>query len=112
MIHNSDGTIVTEANPAKAGEAIQIYCSGLGTVTPTVTTGAAASGTTLSNTDNAVGVYIDGVNAKVLFAGLAPGFGGLYQINVTIPAGLTSGDHTLEIATDYSDNYQATIPIK
>ena len=112
MIHNSDGTIVTEANPAKAGEAIQIYCSGLGTVTPTVTTGAAASSTTLSNTDNAVGVYIDGVNAKVLFAGLAPGFGGLYQINVTIPTGLTSGDHTLEIATNYSDNYQATIPIK
>jgi uncharacterized protein (TIGR03437 family) len=112
MIHNSDGSIVTEANPAQAGEAIQIYCSGLGTVTPTVTTGAAASTTTLSNTDNAVGVYIDGVSANVLFSGLAPGFGGLYQINVTIPAGLTSGDHGLEIATSYSDNYQATIPIK
>ena len=112
MIHNSDGSIVTEANPAKAGEAIQIYCSGLGPVTPAVTTGAAASGTTLSNTNNTVGVYIDGVNATVLFAGLAPGFGGLYQVNVTIPSGLTSGDHTLEIATNTSDNYQATIPIK
>jgi uncharacterized protein (TIGR03437 family) len=112
MIHNSTGAIVTEANPATAGEAIQIYCSGLGTVTPPVTTGAAASTTTLSNTDSAVAVYIDGVSAQALFSGLAPGFGGLYQINVTIPTGLSTGDHTLEISTDYSDNIQATIPIK
>ncbi len=112
MIHNSTGQIVTESNPAVAGEALQIYCTGLGTVTPPSPTGAAASTTTLSYTDNAVGVYIDGVTAKVLFSGLAPGFGGLYQINITVPSGLSTGDHSLEIATNYSDNYQAAIPIK
>ncbi|MEO8658854.1 MAG: hypothetical protein ABI693_10300, partial [Bryobacteraceae bacterium] len=112
MIHNADGSVVTEANPVIAGEAIQIYCSGLGPVSPAVTTGAAAPTGTLSYTDNSVGVYIDGVSANVLFSGLAPGFAGLYQVNVTIPSGLSSGDHTLEITTSYSDSYQAIIPIK
>ncbi len=112
MIRNSDGSIVTETNPVIAGEAVQIYCSGLGSVTPAVITGAAAPVETLSHTDNAVGVYIDGVSADVLFSGLAPGFAGLYQVNVKIPNGLTSGDHTLEITTRYSDSYQAIIPVK
>ena len=112
MIHNSDGSIVTGANPVTAGEAVQIYCSGLGPVTPAVTAGAAAPTGTLSHTNNDIGVYIDGVSANVLFSGLAPGFAGLYQVNVKIPSGLTSGDHTLEITTRSSDSYQAIIPVK
>jgi uncharacterized protein (TIGR03437 family) len=28
---------------------------------------------------------VDGVNAPVGFAGLAPGYVGLYQVNVTVP---------------------------
>ena len=34
---------------------------------------------------------IGGVNAPVQFAGLAPGFVGLYQVNVEIPASVTPG---------------------
>jgi uncharacterized protein (TIGR03437 family) len=47
----------------------------------------------------------------VTFAGLAPGLGGLYQINVTIPAGVGNGSVSLEISDIDSDNVQATIPI-
>jgi uncharacterized protein (TIGR03437 family) len=37
---------------------------------------------------------------------------GLYQLNVTIPAGVTTGSNvTLEIVTTDADNIQATIPI-
>jgi uncharacterized protein (TIGR03437 family) len=40
---------------------------------------------------NAVTATIGGINAPVHFAGLAPGFVGLYQVNVQAPAGVTAG---------------------
>jgi uncharacterized protein (TIGR03437 family) len=112
MLHNQDSTPVTASNPAVAGEYVQIYCTGLGAVTPPVATGAAAPSNPVSIANNSVAVYIDGVAAPVVFAGLAPSFAGLYQINIRIPAGLASGNHTLEVTTFSSDNYQAIIPIR
>src|ERR1035441_7835515 len=64
----------TAANPASVGDALLIFCTGLGTVSPPVPAGAAASATTLSFTDNPVTVTVGGKDAQVLFAGLAPGW--------------------------------------
>ncbi len=111
-ILHQDYNLVSESSPAFAGETIQVYCTGLGTVTPAVPTGTGAPSTTLSTTDNTVTVSIDGAPLTVQFSGLAPTWAGLYQINVAIPSGLSSGDHTLEVSTDYSDNYQVIVPIK
>ena len=71
--------------PATAGDALVIYCSGLGAVSPPVADGAAAPLSTLSKTVNPVTVTIGGQSAQVLFAGLAPGFAGLYQVNAIVP---------------------------
>jgi uncharacterized protein (TIGR03437 family) len=90
----------TAANPASAGDALLIFCTGLGTVTPPVTAGAAASTTTLSNTDNPVTVIVGGDNAQVLFAGLAPGFVGLYQVNVIVPSGIDSASDVPVVLTE------------
>lgn len=38
-------------------------------------------------------VTINNIPAKVEFSGLAPGFVGLYQINVTVPNGLSAGEY-------------------
>jgi uncharacterized protein (TIGR03437 family) len=37
-------------------------------------------------------VTIGGVPARVTFSGLAPGFVGLYQVNVQVPPGAPAGD--------------------
>ena len=39
-----------------------------------------------------VTVSIGGQPAVVQFAGLAPGFVGLYQVNAAVPSGVTPGD--------------------
>ena len=92
---------------------MQVFLTGLGAVTPAVTAGTAGPTSPLSTVaDKNLFVFIDGVAAKVVFAGLAPTLGGLYQLNVTIPSGVTSGTSVdVEIQTVDADNIQATIPI-
>lgn len=80
----------TPSAAAGAGDVLAIYCTGLGAVSPPVLAGSAAPASTLSRTVNPVTVTIGGVPAAVSFAGLAPGFAGLYQVNVTVPAGVTA----------------------
>jgi len=110
-IEHADGSVVTTASPAKAGETVVIFLTGLGAVTPAVTAGTAAPASPLSTAD-IPDVYIDGIQATVLFAGLTPGSGGLYQLNVTIPAGVTTGgSDVIEVVTYDADNAEATIPI-
>jgi uncharacterized protein (TIGR03437 family) len=88
-------------------------------VTPAVTAGAAAPTNPLSQVPlNDIAVNIDNQPATVQYAGLAPGLAGLYQLNVTIPSGVSTGNVDVEIlagspTTDYfsADYYIATIPI-
>ncbi|MEO8367863.1 MAG: SMP-30/gluconolactonase/LRE family protein [Candidatus Solibacter sp.] len=73
----------------RQGTVAVAYVTGLGTVKPAVATGAAAPFDTLSYADAKVTATIDGIPADVAFAGLAPGFIGLGQVNIAIPAGAT-----------------------
>jgi uncharacterized protein (TIGR03437 family) len=81
----------TPSTPASAGDALVIYCAGLGAVTPPVPAGSAAPLLTLSNTVNPVTATIGGQPGQVFFAGLAPGYVGLYQVNVIVPTGIAAG---------------------
>jgi uncharacterized protein (TIGR03437 family) len=78
--------IADVANPVKAGDAIVIFCTGLGEVNPPVTTGSSAPASPLSFTVNTVTATVGGASAKVLFSGLSPGFVGLYQVNAIVPS--------------------------
>ncbi|SRR5579871_1331 len=86
VILHGNNSLVNAANPAKAGEQVVIYSTGLGPTTPAIATGAAA--TANATTVNPVTVTIGGQNATVVYSGLTAGFAGLYQVNVLVPAGL------------------------
>ncbi len=83
--------------PARRGiDYISIFATGLGPITNQPATGAPASTMVLSHTLNPVTVEIGGATAgKVSFAGLAPGFVGLYQVNALVPAEAPAGDAVL-----------------
>lgn len=78
--------------PASRGEFVAIFCTGLGQVTNRPATGAPALIDPLSVLLRTPSVTIGGVPAAVSFAGLAPGFVGLYQVNVQVPVTAPVGD--------------------
>ncbi len=81
-IVNQDGSINSSSTPARRGQAIVIYATGLGAVVP--------SGN-LRTTSRPVTVVLGGTALNPFFAGLTPGFVGLYQVNVTLPATMPPG---------------------
>ncbi len=96
-IVNVDDSTPVRTRPARAGAAVAIFGTGLGAVAPLGLTGAAAPASPPSQTALPVTVRVGGRNVVASFAGLAPGFSGLYQVNVTLPADLPSGRHLLSI---------------
>ena len=87
--------------PATPGDTLVLYATGLGLATPNgnpngtpLPTGQIPpiDGSVLYETPTMPVVTIGGQPATVLFSGLAPGFPGEYQIDVTVPGGIASGD--------------------
>ncbi len=97
--YNADGLAAVE-RPAQPGEYMEIYASGLGSVTYPPEAGEAALSFILSETTQDVAVLLDGVRLEPQFAGLAPTFSGLYQVNVELPQDLTAGRHELQLEVD------------
>src|SRR5262249_54482095 len=90
-ILKAEYSLVNHANPVTGGDTVLIFLPGMGTTNPTVADGTAGNVSTLYKSTSDVAVYVGGVAGTVAFNGLAPGFPGLYQINVVLPATLPKG---------------------
>lgn len=82
------GSEVSIDQPAEGGDVLVVYATGLGPVTQNVSSGRPALAAPLASTVEIPTVTVGREAAEVLFSGLAPGFVGLYQLNVRMPAGL------------------------
>jgi uncharacterized protein (TIGR03437 family) len=79
---NQDGTLNGTSTPLPRGGTLVIYSTGLGVVTPTGGLSATAAPVT---------VMLNGVELSSAYAGLTPGYSGLYQVNVAIPTTFPPG---------------------
>ncbi|MFN3323208.1 MAG: hypothetical protein ACK5AZ_06915 [Bryobacteraceae bacterium] len=90
-IHQGFDGFVTPERPAKPGEIVHFYMTGLGDVVPPVPTGHAAPSDPPARAVARPAVLVDGQPAELLFAGLAPGLVGVYQLDVRLPLSLPDG---------------------
>ena len=103
---NQDTKVNGTTNPAARGSVIVLYGTGQGQVSPLVPDGTAAPVSPLSNTvavptsdgktcatsQPSMCVAIGASFGDIKFSGLAPGYIGLWQINVKIPSDVTPGN--------------------
>ena len=97
ILHADNFQAVSTSAPARPGEFLLIFCTGLGPVDPPVPSGDIAPAEPLARTITTPLVNVGGLPATVSFSGLAPGFVGLYQVNLQVPQGIPSGAQEIEI---------------
>jgi len=78
--------------PAKPGEVIILWGTGLGPTDPAAPEGMEVPSNQTYNTATLPSVNISSLPATVYGAALAPGFAGLYQVAVKVPESLADGD--------------------
>jgi uncharacterized protein (TIGR03437 family) len=95
-VNSSDSSLVwpqglaaSGSHPAKAGDVLIIYATGLGMVDQQPIDGGIPSA--LAKTIATPTVLFGGVEGQVEFSGLAPQFVGVNQLNVQVPASVTAG---------------------
>jgi uncharacterized protein (TIGR03437 family) len=93
----ADGTLNASQTPARPGQYVTAYLTGQGLVDPPVTTGDVAPASPLSMPVALVQIKIAGTLATIQFAGMAPGFVGLMQMNVLIPD-VPSGEQSFDVS--------------
>ena len=89
---NQDGSENAESNPESRGRIVVLYATGQGLVAPEIASGELGPGTEpFPRPLEPVNVTIGGAPGVLHFAGLAPDFVGLLQINVQIDNSVPPG---------------------
>jgi uncharacterized protein (TIGR03437 family) len=96
VVH-SNGALVSAAAPGETGEWITVYLTGLGRLNGEIAAGQAAPSSPPLTANGPVEVRLGSRTILPSFAGLTPGFAGLYQVNLQIPGDLASGTHELRV---------------
>lgn len=111
IVQNSDTSLNSPGNPAKTGSIVTAYLTGSGPVSPAVADGAAAPKSHPAMIVSSVSATIGSASAEVQFAGLAPGFVGLVQLNIVVPSSLTAGAYplTVTIAGEASNSAKISV---
>lgn len=109
-ILHGDYSLVNGASPAKKGEIVSMYLTGLGPLTNPVADGFGATAVNVAKTQ--LQVLVNGLTATVSYAGLSV-LPGLYQINFQVPATLAfSGQIPVAILTPEAFHDQVTIAVQ
>jgi uncharacterized protein (TIGR03437 family) len=93
LVPNSSTFTGYPSHPAKSGDIIQVYGIGFGDTTPSIAPGTIA-GVANALVNPLTVLFGTAPGPTPLYQGLAPGFVGLYQFNLTVPT-LADGDYPM-----------------
>jgi uncharacterized protein (TIGR03437 family) len=116
VVNANTGQLVDAQSGVDRGQALVIYASGLGAVNGSVASGVPSSSTELEPTRQPVEAIVSvggqSVALPVLFAGSAPGFIGVNQVNLLVPSNAPTGVGTLILRTAGTESNSVLIAIQ
>jgi|GEM_PF-1659996 len=112
IAQHADYSLVTEDSPARPGEYLMFYLTGLGATDTPVATGAPSPLSPLAHPLAQLTLTLNGAPVPTAFVGLTPTLVGLYQVNFQMPATLPSGDLTLSVAQSGVQSNTAILPVQ
>jgi uncharacterized protein (TIGR03437 family) len=112
IVHASNFELVTAANPARGGEILTLYATGLGPTTPAVPLGQPFPEAPLHLVNAPVDVTINGQPGEVLYSGGYPGAVDTYQVNFRAPSGIAAGTAVLRLTAAWISGFEVTIFIR
>jgi uncharacterized protein (TIGR03437 family) len=110
-VHATDGTLISATSPAQRGEYVVLFLLGLGATDNPVTTGDSPPATVLARAAVPPVITINNNPVPVAFAGLSPGFVGLYQVNLQIPANQPGGNVVIGVSQGDTAGNSGILPI-
>jgi uncharacterized protein (TIGR03437 family) len=105
------GAVVTDAAPAEPGFWLVVYLTGLGRVAGDIAPGQETPCSPLIPTRLPVTVQLGDLTVAPIFAGLTPGFAGVYQVNFQVPPGIAAGRHALRVVTGGASSNAVSLPV-
>ena len=112
VVHADDFRLVSDTNPARAGEILTLFASGLGPTTPAVALGQPFPQAPLHLVNAPVEVTINGQPGEVLYAGGYPGAADAYQVNFRVPSGIVPGTATLQLTAAWIAGSEVRIAMR
>jgi uncharacterized protein (TIGR03437 family) len=110
---HADYSLVTPSNPARPGDVIQLFLTGLGATNPPVATNVVGP-TPAAQTVSAPTVGIDDAGMEVLgnAAFYAPALVTVYQVNFVVGPNVQSGNRSLNVALDGVFSQKVELPVQ
>jgi uncharacterized protein (TIGR03437 family) len=111
VVH-ANGALVSDAAPARPSEILTVYMTGLGRVGAELVEGQPAPFGPAMLVEHPVEVRIGAASVTPLFAGLAPGYAGLYQVSFRVPVDAATGTVALEIVVDGISSNRVALAVR
>ncbi len=112
VVHSSDFSLVTAQKPARSGELLTLFASGLGPTRPGIEPGEPFPPQPLQMCNSPIEVLVNGKAGEVLYAGGYPGAIDRYQVNFRVPDGIASGLASVQMSSAWILGPEVRIPIQ
>ena len=112
VVHSNDNTLVTAAKPARAGEFLTLYATGLGPTRPGVDPGSPFPANSQQPVSSPVKVVVNGTASPALYAGGYSGSINGYQVNFQMPDNIASGSVSLSLSAAWIASAEVKLPVQ